>query len=187
MRCSCSVPFRSLLFRPRLDAVGQELQRFPRRLNGRLVGAVGAAEDVRLGPQGAAPCVPVSQPIDGLEGNTTYHFRLVATTSGGVSVDGEDQTLTTSTVPPSIAGPAVVSSVTQTDATLNATINPQHLDTTYYFNYGRSRSYGVSAPATPVDMGAGAAPEAMSGRRYLPAYRLAPSAGAARLSGRTRR
>jgi hypothetical protein len=52
--------------------------------------------------------------------------------------------------------------VTQTDATPNATINPQHLDTTYYFNYGRSGAYGVSAPATPVDMGARAAPEAVT-------------------------
>jgi hypothetical protein len=107
--------------------------------------------------------VAVSQPISGLEGNTTYHFRLVATTAGGVTVDGEDQTLVTAQVPPVVRGPAAfASSVTQSDATLNATINPQHLDTTYYFNYGRSSSYGVSAPATPVDMGEGTTPESVS-------------------------
>lgn len=49
------VPFHSLLARPRLDAVRQELQRFPGRLNRRLVGSVGAPEDECVGTQRGAP------------------------------------------------------------------------------------------------------------------------------------
>jgi hypothetical protein len=148
------------------------------------VGGVAPIPDANVGS--GVTNIAVSQPIHGLEGNTTYHFRLVATTSGGVSVDGEDQTLTTAAVPAVITAPAAfASNLTQTDATLNATINPQHLDTTYFFNYGRSSSYGVSAPATPVDMGAGTTPESVSLDLATAAVVLHPGTGSRALEPNT--
>jgi sugar lactone lactonase YvrE len=42
--------------------------------------------------------VPVSAPLTGLSANTTYHFRIVATNSGGTS-NGSDQTFTTAKAP----------------------------------------------------------------------------------------
>ncbi len=43
---------------------------------------------------GTSP-VEVSQKIEGLKPETTYHFRLVATNENGAIVEGEDQTFTT--------------------------------------------------------------------------------------------
>ncbi len=114
---------------------------------------------------------PESVTVTGLEGNTTYHFRLVATTAGGEVVDGADQTFTTRESAPTLGGVAA-SDVTQGDVHFNATINAQHLDTKYWFDYSRlpledasactpSVPY-ASAPATPTDLGEGSAPEAVS-------------------------
>jgi hypothetical protein len=52
---SLLVPLDTLLARLWLEAVGKELQRFPRRLNRRLVGAAGAAEDVGVSTESRAP------------------------------------------------------------------------------------------------------------------------------------
>jgi DNA-binding beta-propeller fold protein YncE len=81
---------------------------------------------------------PEAVTIKGLEGNTEYHFRLVATApSTGVTVHGADQTFTTSQAPPALLANSVfASNVTQSDVVFNATINPQHLGTRYWFNYG---------------------------------------------------
>jgi hypothetical protein len=113
--------------------------------------------------------VPVSTTISGLEGNTEYHYRLLAKTSGGEVVAGADETFTTLQAPPAVSG-LFASGVSQGDVTFNAMVNPQHLDTTWYVNYatlplGSSCAPVVpfaSVPATPLDMGAGSALEAVS-------------------------
>jgi len=75
--------------------------------------------------------------IKGLEGNTEYHFRLVATTAAGAVVHGLDQAFTALQSPPLLLTESVFpSDVTQNDVTFNATLNPQNLDTHYWFNYG---------------------------------------------------
>jgi DNA-binding beta-propeller fold protein YncE len=112
---------------------------------------------------------PASTSISGLEGNTEYHFRLVAKTAGGEVAGGADETFTTLQAPPAVSGLSA-SNVTQSDVTFNAMVNPQHLDTTWYVNYatlplGNTCAPVVpfaSVPATPLDMGAGGALEAVS-------------------------
>ncbi len=47
------------------------------------------------------------------------------------------------------------SAVAQTSATLNATIDRGHADTTYRFEYGTSAAYGASVPAPDADIGNG--------------------------------
>jgi hypothetical protein len=47
------------------------------------------------------------------------------------------------------------SAVTQTSATLNATIGPGHADTSYHFEYGTSTAYGTSVPVPDADIGIG--------------------------------
>ncbi|HEU0316391.1 MAG TPA: hypothetical protein VFR49_03620, partial [Solirubrobacteraceae bacterium] len=60
---------------------------------------------------------PVSAPVTGLTPGTTYHFRLVATpTGGGTAVDGLDQTFTTNGAPVVTTGPATA--IAPTAATL---------------------------------------------------------------------
>ena len=96
--------------------------------------------------------VPVSQQLSGLGPGTTYHYRLVATSEAGTSY-GEDVAVTTLRAP--VAESDVASEVEATQATLNGTVNPEGLPTTYRFEYGTTTAYGSSAPATPQPIGSG--------------------------------
>jgi hypothetical protein len=92
----------------------------------------------------------VSKVITGLAPNTTYHFRVSATSSGGTS-HGPDQTFKTSAAAPS-AATAAATSVTHTGATLNGTVNAHNASTTVTFEYGATTAYGstVTADQSPV-------------------------------------
>ncbi|MEY2536416.1 MAG: hypothetical protein QOG67_156 [Verrucomicrobiota bacterium] len=91
----------------------------------------------------------VSQGIGGLTASTTYHFRVVATTTGGTTF-GADQMFTTassapptvSTSPASVYGPSTV--------TFNATVNANAAPTTFYFEYGTTTVYGLTTPAEQI-------------------------------------
>jgi hypothetical protein len=104
-----------------------------------------------------APCTPspgkgetpvaVSAALSGLTANTTYHFRISATNAGGTG-EGSDQTF--KTLPPPTVETKAATSVTQTSATLNASVNPNGgLVTSCTLEYGLTTSYGKSAPCTP--------------------------------------
>jgi hypothetical protein len=81
----------------------------------------------------------VTANISGLVANTTYHFRIVATNSGGTRY-GSDQTFTTAGPPAVTTNPAT--NVARGSATLNGSVNPHGLSTTVRFQYGRTTSYG---------------------------------------------
>src|SRR5207249_1412422 len=86
----------------------------------------------------SVPCTPapgsgtanvaVSAALSSLSANTTYHFRIVAKNAGGTST-GADQTLKTLPSAPTVkTEPA--SAVSQTTATLKATVNPNGTEVT---------------------------------------------------------
>ena len=100
---------------------------------------------------GTAPAV-VGEDLAGLEPGTTYHYRLVATSAGGVS-EGQDQEFTTPLPPGATTEPATA--VTQVEAVLNALVDANGSATTYQFEYGPSTAYGSAAPAKPAAAGAG--------------------------------
>jgi hypothetical protein len=105
--------------------------------------------------------VAVSGSLSGLAANITYHFRVVAINPGGTS-EGNDETLKTLPNPPTVATEPA-SSVTQTSATLNATVNPNGGEVNECtLEYGTSTSYGSSAPCTPAP-GSGTSPVELSG------------------------
>lgn len=56
--------------------------------------------------------------------------------------------------PPIIATQAA-SALSASGAQLNGQVNPNGLDTTWYFEYGPTTGYGSQVPATPVDAGSG--------------------------------
>jgi hypothetical protein len=93
---------------------------------------------------------PVSASLTGLTKNTAYHFRLVATNSGG-AVRGEDRRLTTPGPPQVVeefAGP-----VGRSAATLNVSLNPSGFATTYHFEWGTQEDYekGEYGARIPAD------------------------------------
>jgi hypothetical protein len=87
---------------------------------------------------------PVSAMITGLAPGTTYHFTLVASTSAG-GAETADQTFTTGLDAPDVStGPATGTSTTA--ATLNGTVIPNGLPTTYQFLYGTTSAFGFTTP-----------------------------------------
>lgn len=110
--------------------------------------------------------VPASAAISGLAPGTTYHFRLIANSPNGVSAGVDQQFTTTGSPPP--PPPTVttegVTAVTNKSATPEAVVNPNGLDTHYYFEYGTiSTRYESSAPPPPgSDAGSGSTPVRVS-------------------------
>ncbi len=84
-----------------------------------------------------------------------FHYRIVASNANGTTV-GEDQVFRTASTP-DISG-VQASGLTETAATLNATINPVGYPTTYHFEYGPSTAYGTSIPIPDEDIGSGTEP-----------------------------
>ncbi len=95
--------------------------------------------------------VDASQAIEGLQSHTPYHYRIVATNSAG-TFPGVDRVF--GTTPPQVTT-ETAADVHVSDASLQATINPEGLETTYYFEYGPTDSYGFKAPirAERIDPG----------------------------------
>jgi outer membrane protein assembly factor BamB len=84
----------------------------------------------------------VSANVSGLAASTTYHFRIVATNSGGTRY-GSDSTFTTlsATGPPVVAtNPAT--NIASSSARLRGTVDPHGLTTSVHFEYGITTSYG---------------------------------------------
>src|SRR5205814_1292164 len=100
-------------------------------------------------PGSGSRAVAVAAAVEGLAPNTTYHFRIVASNAGGTS-SGADQTLSTLPNPPSVAT-GTASSLTQSTATLNASVNPNGgAVSECRFEYGTSVFYESSVPCSSL-------------------------------------
>jgi len=92
----------------------------------------------------------VSASLTALTPNTTYHFRVKATNAAG-TVNGEDLTFTTfANVAAPSATTLAITSLTNTTATLNGSVNANGSTTTVSFEYGTTFLYGSTADATPA-------------------------------------
>jgi hypothetical protein len=109
----------------------------------------------------AVPCSPatpysspqdVTAPISGLEPGKTYHYRVVASNANGRNI-GDDRTFTTATVPS--IDHVFADKVSETGADLHGEINPHAFDTTYWFEYGTSTTYGMKVPVNGGSIEAG--------------------------------
>ena len=89
----------------------------------------------------------VSANVTGLTGGTTYHFKVVITTSAGTG-SGSDQSFTTSPIGSASTGPAT--SITATSATFNGTVNPEGQTVqSCAFYYGTGTGYQKDIPCSP--------------------------------------
>ncbi len=119
---------------------------------------------VTLGQKGGRPDIS----LESLTSRTTYHYRLVAYNADGTTY-GADMTVR---VLPAPVGPASVSEVTQSTATISTSVNPEGLHTLYNLDVGTSTAYGTPHPGDAVPrLGAGPAhvqPDRPPGRHDLP-------------------
>ncbi len=102
----------------------------------------------------------VSAALSGLIPGTTYHYRVVASSTNG-NTEGADQTFTT-TAPP-VATTGIASGITSNSASLAGTVNANGASTTVIIEYGESITYGSSVAATPSPV-TGLSPTAISGQ-----------------------
>lgn len=93
----------------------------------------------------------VSTAVSGLTAGRTYHFRLVATSSGGTAL-GADATFVTAEAP--TATTLAASSVGSTSARLNGKVDPNGRPTTYLFEYGTTTAYGTKTSSSSAGSGA---------------------------------
>jgi hypothetical protein len=110
----------------------------------------------------SAPCVPppgsgespvdVSASLSGLQPGTVYHYSLLVGSGSGNISTGDEPFETGASVSDRAA---FASNVTQLGATLNATINPGEIPTTYHFVYGTTPAYGAVAPVPDASVHTG--------------------------------
>lgn len=93
--------------------------------------------------------VPLSYALTGLTPGTTYYFQASVSNSntGGAYIDGVILSFTTP-LPAPVATTNNASSVTQTTATLNGTIDPNNASTTVEFTWGISQTLATGNTVT---------------------------------------
>lgn len=90
--------------------------------------------------------VTVTQNLTGLLPNTTYHYRVIATNSGG-SVQGNNLTFTTLPDPPVVVN-GTASGITNTGAIINGSVNPNTRATTAYFRVSTDPAFVTNSFTT---------------------------------------
>src|SRR5689334_12360249 len=96
----------------------------------------------------------VTASLSGLTAQTTYHYRLVASSSQGTT-NGADSTFTTSRDPAPAVTTQPATAVTTSSARLNGSVGPQGENTTYHFEYGPTSSYGSRTAEASAGHGTG--------------------------------
>jgi hypothetical protein len=106
--------------------------------------------------EGANP-VPLIATLTGLQPGASYEYRILATNNSGTTEGPPQPPYPSFTVPPPpLLTIGEAQSITRTTATLPGTVNPEGLETLYYYQYGTSTSYGGNAPSIPgVNAGSG--------------------------------
>jgi hypothetical protein len=103
--------------------------------------------------------LPIRDELSGLTAGTVYHYRVIATNASGTTV-GADRTLTTTgAAPPQAPKPTATTgsaAATDTGATLNGSVNPNSVRTSYYFEFGETTNYGQQTPPQGAGAGSGA-------------------------------
>ncbi len=120
--------------------------RFEYATNEALTGATTAGEatvPAAYGEQRAGPAE-----VTGLQANTTYYYRLVATngtTDGNGTSYGPVESFLTAPLPPTVTR-GEATDVTATSARVSGVLDGMGAETHYFFDYGLTASYGSSIP-----------------------------------------
>jgi hypothetical protein len=100
----------------------------------------------------------VNANLTGLSTGSTYHYRVIATNASGTQVGADERLTTTGPPPPPSAAPSATTgsaSTTANSATLNGSVNPNGVTSSYYFEYGPTANYGAQTPPQNAGSGSG--------------------------------
>jgi hypothetical protein len=103
--------------------------------------------------------VPITADLSGLTAGTVYHYRVIATNPTGTTVGADKTFTTTGTAPPQAPQPNATTGAASTSegsATVNGSVNPNGLATSYYFEFGTTANYGQQTPPQAAGSGTGA-------------------------------
>ncbi len=108
--------------------------------------AYGSKESCTPGPKYSTD-TPVTATLPGLEGEVTYHYRLVARNLSGVRNFGADKTI----IPHNVKGlkNEPVTAIARTSAKLSASFEGDGTETKYYFEWGTTSAYGEQSAVPP--------------------------------------
>jgi hypothetical protein len=113
----------------------------------------------------------VSAAISGLTPGTSYHFRLVVVQStSSPQVSGQDVVFTTPAAPGTVATTAQATSITATSGEVNGVTNTSALRSSWFFEYGKTPSYGRRTASTGAPAGVAAVSAKLSGLSPLTTY-----------------
>jgi uncharacterized membrane protein len=104
----------------------------------------------------------ISANISGLSANTTYYFQLQASSSAGVASGAINSFKTNAAEQAPTASTGSASAVTVNSATLGGTVNPNGLDTHFWFLYGTSSSLSGASQTPSQDLGSGSSASGIS-------------------------
>lgn len=113
-------------------------------------GAQVPATDIVVGATGSDSAV--TQSLADLQPNTTYHYRVVATSASGTTAGADRSFATDAPLADATTSPAA--NVTASGATLAGVIDAQNSATTYAFEIGPTTAYGARTPAADESAGA---------------------------------
>ena len=110
----------------------------------------------------ATTSVAVHATVSGLVPGTTYHYRVIATSSDGTGVSADATFLTTGNSANQTGSLPVVSetgavNISANAVQLNGAVNPEGPTTTWYFQYGLTTYYGTQTSSQTLS-GLGARP-----------------------------
>jgi streptogramin lyase len=107
-------------------------------------------------------------------GNSTYYRGITSDSEGNLWVSDNTRMTKWSRGTPYPVLTGAAGALKRTEATLNASVNPQGKATSYQFQYGTTTSFGTSVPISPKSIGSGSTPvkvsEALSGLHSATTY-----------------
>jgi phosphodiesterase/alkaline phosphatase D-like protein len=95
--------------------------------------------------------VPVTAVLSGLSPDTTYYYRLVASSAAGTTFGAVRALRTTGGTPQPRVVTLAASSTTNTTTTLSGQVNPSGQPTAFTFEYGPTTSFGSISTVVQLD------------------------------------
>jgi hypothetical protein len=95
--------------------------------------------------------VELNADLSGLSAGTTYHYRLVVKSGGGIAVTADATFVTDAAPPPPVPAPTVFTGSavdpSANGVAISGTVNPRGSPTSYWFEYGTTTAYGLTTPS----------------------------------------